>query len=231
MSLGNSPAELEVRRIARLLRIEAHLLADLVAVGVEDLRTLRDQITARLFDAHAESWERAVAVAGVVPTGLAAKLAERALGPVLAARVTGATPPQRAVDIGRRLSPEFLADIAVNLDPRKVTETISAMPPDTIAAVSRVLEQRGEWLVMADFVAAVSPESLAETVDVLTERAILQVTVLLEDPVRIAQVVELLDEGRIEAVRRTAAAEGLEAHLAHLADAVEEPHRARLRAA
>lgn len=228
MNLGNSPAELEVRRIARLLRTEAHHLADLVGVGVEDLRELRDQITRTLFDAHVESWERAVAVSGIVPTGIAARLAERALGPVLTARVTRVTPPARAVDIARKLAPEFLADVAMNLDPRTASDTVAAMPPTSIAAVSEVLAHREEWLVMADFVAVLPPDALATTVEALDERAILEMAVLIERPERTGEIIALLDDDRVAALRAAAATHGLAAHLEHIRGAVAEPQRARL---
>ena len=226
--LHNSPAELEVRRIARLVNVDPGELEALHAIGAEDLRVVRGQIVAKLFDEHTESWERAVAVTGVVPTGLAAKLSEKALGPVLSARVTGLLSPDKAVDVGSKLSPAFMADIAVNVDPRKVTDLVVAMPPQTIAAVARELAARGEWLVMADFVAAVTTPALRTTVDAVDDRAVLQIAPLLEDPERVRLVISLLDDERLAGLRETAEQEGLTAHLEHVAQQLDEAERHRV---
>lgn len=226
--LHNSPEELEVRRIARLVQVDAEALSGLLPMGAADLAVLRDQIASKLYDEHTESWERAVAVSGVVPTGLAAKLSERALGPVLSARVTALTPPDTAVAIAGKLDPAFMADVAVNVDPRKITDIVVAMPPPTIAAVGRVLASREEWLPMADFVAAVTEPALRTTVDALDEVAVLQVAPLLADPDRVSLVIGLLDDDRLDRLRRTAADEGLEANLRWIGEHVDEAQRARL---
>lgn len=231
MNLDNSPTDLEVRRIARLVGVEPAELVGLEAAPLTDLRTLREQIASRLFDEGADSWERAAAVAGVVPSGLAAKLAQGALGPVLAARVTSAVDVKRAVDISTRLPPSFMADTAVNIDPRQVTELVVHLPPRTIAEVGEELAARGEWLVMADFVAAITLTALQTTVEGLDEAAILRIAVLLEQHDRIDAVCGMLDDARLLRLCDVTAAEGLAAHLAFVLDAVGEDQRARLQAA
>lgn len=228
MDLHNSPAELEVRRIARLANLEPGDLTGLESIGVQDLRTLRDQIAAKLFDEHTESWQRAVAVSAVVPAALSAKLSEAALGPVLCARVTPLTPPAKAVDIGSRMSPEFMAEVAINLDPRKVSDLVVAMPPATIAAISRVLADRSEWLVMADFVATVHPEALRATIQALDEESILRIAVLLEDRQRIIAVAKMMGQDRLAGMRQAAADNDLQAHLDFVRDSLDSQQRARL---
>lgn len=225
--LHNSPSELEVRRIARMINVDPAQLEGLEAAEDTALQQLRGQIAAKLFDEHTESWERAVAVANVVPTGLAAKLSEKALGPVLSARVTALTPPAKAVEIGAKLSPRFMADIAVNVDPRKIVDLVVAMPAQTIAAVALELADRGEWLVMADFVAAVSEPALRTTVDALDDHAVLQIAPLLEQPDRLALVVDLLGEERLAELRETARRDGLQAHVDHVARVLDGDHRVR----
>jgi hypothetical protein len=189
-----APEELEVRRIARLVRLDPAELDGLADVPLEDLRALREQLLAALFDANADAWQRAVAVAGVVPAGMAAKLSQAALGPVLSARVTALTPTRKAVEIAAKLDPAYMADVAVEVDPRRITDIVVALPPATIAAVGRVLADRGEWLVMADFVAALTPEALRTTIAALDDEAVRQIEPLLEDEDRIAEVRALLDE-------------------------------------
>ncbi|CAN5495137.1 hypothetical protein BH23ACT9_BH23ACT9_04480 [soil metagenome] len=228
MSLDNSPVQLEIRRLARMLTLEPDALSGLANLPVEDLRTLRGQVASKLFDEGADSWDRAVAVSGIVPSGLAAKLSQGALGPVLAARVTSLVDTDRAVDIASKLPAGFMADTAVNIDPRSVTGLVVQLPPTTIAEVGAVLAERGEWLVMADFVAAVTLPALRTTIDSLDEEAILRAGVLLEDPERVTQVVAMLSASRIIELRRVAVDEGLEDHLAHISGVVDDDQRARL---
>ncbi len=228
MSLDNAPLDLEMRRLAKVLHVEVSTLAGLEAIGVVDLRVLREQVTAKLFGEGTESWERAVAVSGVVPAKLAAKLTEGALGPVLAARVTAHTPPAKANDIGSKLSPSFLAEIAVHVDPRHITELVGTFPPDLVAEIGRELAARGEFLVMADFVATIPGPALATTVQALPEDALLQIAVLIEDPERISAVVALLPDDRLARLHMVATEQGLDEHLAHIVDSVDSVQRGRL---
>lgn len=231
MTLHNGPEDLEVQRIARLLAVDPADLEGLQAAALEDLRALRDQIAGKLFDEGTESWHKAAAVSGVVPPGLAAKLAQGALGPVLAARVTAQIDPRRAADIAAKMPAEFMADVAQSIDPRQVTDLVVHLPPRTIAEVGAVLATRGEWLVMADFLAAMTPAALAPTVASLEARSILRVAVLLGDPDRISQVVALLDDARLGALRQVAEEEGLDEHLVFIEDTIDEGQRVRLTAA
>ncbi len=231
MSLDNSPVQLELRRLAHVLHIGVEEVEGLAPMGATDLRVLREQVMAKLFDEGADSWERAVAVSGVVPTGLAAKLTERALGPVLAARVTAHAPPEKANDIGGKLSPSFMADIAVHVDPRHIGDLAATMPGDRVAAIGRELAAREEYLVMADFVTALPEQTLRATVEALPDHALVLILVLVEDPERITQVVALLDDRRVMALRALADHDGLEAHLSHITDVVDDTQRARLTAA
>jgi hypothetical protein len=230
MTLDNAPEQLEIRRLARLVRVDPDELAGLGSLSAEDLRTLRGQVAAVLFDGDSDSWDKAVAVTGVVPAGLSAKLAQGALGPVMSARVTGRIDPAKAADVAAKLPPDFMADTAVNIDPRQTTDMIVALPPQTIADVGTVLADRGEWLVMADFVAAIGTDALRTTIDSLDEVAVLQIAVLLEDPERVDAVIGMLDDDRVAALRGAADAEGLHAHLDWVTDAAGPVQSGRLRA-
>lgn len=226
--MDTSPTALEMRRLARMVGVTVEALPDLSAVPVEDLRTLRAQIASALFDQGADSWDRVVAVSRVLPSGLSAKLAQGALGPVLAARVTSLVDVDRAADIATKLPATFMADTATNIDPRQVTDLIVHLPPDTIAEVGAVLAEREEWLVMADFVAAVSLPALRTTIAALDEESILQIAVLLEDPDRTSAAISMLGDDRIARLRTVADARGLGDHLAHLIDHVDDIQRGRL---
>lgn len=223
-----TPAELELLRLARLLSVDPADVDGLLPIGAADLRSLRDQVAARLHRSGREAFERAATVAGMVPAGLAATLAQKGLGPVLSARTTAVTPPDKAADLAARMPPEFLADVAVAMDPQVADELLRRLPPDVIAGVGDVLAARGEWLAMADFVGSITDEALAATVRTLSDEAVLHVGRLLQDPARVDEVVGLLDDERLASLVATARARGLEEALEDLVGRLGEDQRARV---
>ena len=86
-----------------------------------------------------------VAVSRLLPVGLNALLAERALGPVLAARIAAMLEPSRTIDLATKLPAMFLADAATHVDPRVASTVIAGLPPAHIAEVTRELARRGEF--------------------------------------------------------------------------------------
>lgn len=198
------PVDLELARLARLLRVDADELADLAPAGAADLKVLRAQVAARLHDEGQDSFRRAAQVSGMVPAKLAATLAEHGLGPVLSARTTAVLDPAKAAELAERFSPAFLADVAEELDPRVVADLVATMPAQIIADVAQELAARQEWLVMADFVGAISSEALQRTVAVLSDEAVLRTSALLEDRERLEEVVAGLDDDRLASLADTA---------------------------
>ena len=47
------------------------------------------------------------------------------------------------MDVAAKLPTEFLADVAVELDPRRASDVIAGMPAEQVAAVTRELTRRG----------------------------------------------------------------------------------------
>lgn len=220
--------ELERLRLARLLKTDPERLEPLAAVPTEDLKVLRDQVSSRLFDEGVESFQRAATVGNLVPTALGAKLAQHALGPVLSARTTAVTPPEKAVEMAGRFPPAFLADVAVEMDPRVADDLVKALPPKVIATVGDELADREEWLVMADFVEVISHGALATTLDALSTESILRVSRYLEDESRLDEIVGLLDDDRLAELIEVAAELGLGDNLERITNALGEDQRARI---
>jgi hypothetical protein len=191
-------ARAEVEKLARALEVDPGRLAALEGEAPADIRALRHAVADALFEADRRHFLRVAAAARVIPVALAAKLAEHALGPLLAARVTGLIDPSQARDIARRLSPGFLAEVAVRLDPRHAAEVIAGIPAQLIARTAAELEDRGEHVAMGLFVAHVADEALAATIDVLSDDALLRVGYLLEAPERLDSIVASLPDERIE---------------------------------
>lgn len=145
--------------LARLLRRDPTELEYLLEVPANDLAALRERVTDVLFDAHGQLLGRLAAASKLLPIGVVATIGERAFGPVLAARVAGLLEPSRAVEMAVKLPVAFLADIAVELDPRRASAVIGQIPASQIAAITPALISRGEHVTMGRFVGRLSPGS------------------------------------------------------------------------
>jgi hypothetical protein len=187
----------ELIKLARLLETPPERLAGLENVSPAALRKLREQIADALFEADRNHFERVVAAAKVIPGPLAARLTERALGPLLGTRAAALLDPGQAADLARRLSPGFLADLAVRLDPRQAGEQIGRLPAELVAEIAAELCRRREHVAMAGFVGHLRDDALFATLAVLDDDALLAIGFLMEDVQRLRAIVELLPDERV----------------------------------
>ena len=79
----------EILKLARMLGPRPSELAYLEAVGLADLRALREQTVEVLWDADGATMSRLAAASKLLPAALTATIAQRAFGPLLAARMAG----------------------------------------------------------------------------------------------------------------------------------------------
>jgi hypothetical protein len=210
----------EVEKLARALHADPQQLAALEALAPGDIRALRHAVTDALLEADQHHFSRVAEAARVLPIAVAAKLAEKALGPLLAARVAALIELEHTLDLVARLSPGFLADVALELDPRQAHDLIAALPAGPISAAAAELDRRHEHVAMSMFVGHLSDGALHSTVEVLSDEALLTVGFLIEAPERLDDVFAQLPDARIEAIIALAAAEdrwdeleGIHAHL------------------
>src|SRR5664279_2385873 len=87
----------EILKLARMLGCEPDELAYLEPIEVGDLRALRDQIVELLWSDHNVVLGRIAAASKLLPVPIIATIAQRAFGPLLAARLTVLIEPSRAV--------------------------------------------------------------------------------------------------------------------------------------
>jgi hypothetical protein len=182
----------EIEKLARLLHTGADRLACLEALEPEEIRALREAATDRLFDADRGLFDRLAAGAAIVPDALAATLSQKAFGPLLTGRLTSAVDPKKAVAVAKRLPQEFLADVAVELDPRRAAAVLRGMPPEHIAATSRILVERGEWVTMGRFVGHLTDDAIRAVARDLDDEALTRLAPLIEDPDGIERVAQLM---------------------------------------
>ncbi len=223
--------EAEVLRLARALGTEPEALAPFAAAGTEELRELRMAVADHLLQRNQESYERAVAVADKVPGALAAKLAEHAMGPVLGGRAAALLTPGKAADLAGRLPAAFLADVACNVDLRRVGRLLPGIPPRTLAEAGTVLRTREEWIVLGAFVGHVDDAVLANLLGIFDGEALLRAGFVVEDTRRLDAVVALLPDARVDELLAAAHRHDLWVEAAALLDHLGPEQAARVHAA
>jgi hypothetical protein len=218
----------EVLQLARLLRLDAAELEYLRELPPEDVARLREQVTDVLFGAHGQVLSRLAAASRLLPIGVVATIGERAFGPMLSARVTGLLEPMRAVEMAAKLPVEFLADIAVELDPRRASEVISRISPVQIADITRVLMRRGEYVTMARFVSYLDIAAISAAVEVMDDPSVLQVVLLLEPGDGLHDLIGLLAPQRLDGIVEAAVAEDLWPEVVELVSQLTDERASRL---
>ena len=202
-------ARAEILKLARLLGRDPSELEYLSDVPVADIRALREQVTETLFSSQGQLLSRLAAASKLLPVGLVAQLGERIFGPVISARIAGLLEPERAIELACKLPVPFLADVAVELDPRRAPKLIAGIPPERIAAVSDELIRRGEYVTMGRFVGYLSDAALRVSVGRLEPLALLQVGFVMEQKERLPDVIGLVDPATRDAMLSAAIDAGL----------------------
>lgn len=212
----------EVIKLARLLSLDEGELAFLRNLAAADLREFRGKATDRLFDSGARALGRAGAAANLMPSGLTATIAQRSFGPLLCARAAGSVEAEKAVDVASRLPADFLADVTIALDPRRVAEIIGSVPLELAVPVAIELGRRREYVTMGRFLAFVPDETIAAAMDVLDDEAMLRTAFVLEHKERLDHAIGLLPPERLPGILSHASELGLWSEaldlLGHLSD-------------
>lgn len=195
----------EIEKLARVLDCPASQISDLNALTVEQLRQLREQISAALFDEHADVFQRLADSSKLLPVGISAKLSKSVFGPLFSARISGLLPVDRAVAIARKLPVEFLADLTLHMDPRSARPLLRQMPIDLILASAEALAERGEYVTMARFVDALTLDAVLEVSEQLGDEQLLQIGFYVETPACLTAIIAALPAQRVaNTVRLTA---------------------------
>jgi hypothetical protein len=199
----------EIAKLARLIGREADSLSYLESVPADEIRALRDETTEVLFRANGSTLARLAAASRLLPVGLVATLGEGAFGPVLSARIAGLLEPSRAVEMAEKLPISFLADIAIDIDPRRARDVIARIPPQRIAEITRELARRQEYVTMGRFVGRMPDGSVAASLAELDDVALLRVAFVLEAKECLPDLVGLLPEERIDGIIDAASTKNL----------------------
>ncbi len=202
-------AAAEMLKLERLLGLGGGELAFLDGIDAGELRTLRESATDSLFDTGAATLARLGASAKLLPSPLVAVVAERSFGALLCARAAGSVDPGKAIDVAKRLSPEFLADATIELDPRRVAAIIAGVPTELVEPVARELGRREEHVTMGRFLAFVSDEAIVAAMGALSDEAMLRTAFVLEHKDKLDHAVGLLPKDRLPGVLQCASVNDL----------------------
>ena len=183
---------IEVEKIAAELESEVSELAFLLDRTPEELRELRTLITTAIFARHEERVRLIAGLSKRLPTALTAKIAESALGPVVSARIAGALDPSDAVKLAGHVSPEFLTQLSVALDPARVAPLVAEMPESLTIDVGRRMLAEGQLLVLGRFVSVVPTQTALAVLDGAEPAALLQVALYADDADAVARVAQAL---------------------------------------
>ncbi len=190
-------ARAEIIKLARLLGVPPAELEFVEKLPASALREYREAATERLFAADAAIFRRVAAAARLLPSALIANVAQRAFGPLLCARAAGSVDTDKALDVLKRLPPEFVADATVEVDPRRVAELIAAVPQDLVVPVAQILGEHGEYVTMGRFLAYVPDHAIDSAIGALSDEALLRTAFVLEHKDRLDHAIGMLPDRRL----------------------------------
>ena len=218
-SLG---VEIELVKLARVLGTDPNQLGFLEGADPTALRELRNSVSDRLLKQGQADFERVAAVARYLPTTVAAKLAEHALGPQLSGRMAGLLSLEQIAEFVDRLPASFLADLAPVVDLRAIGPLISDISESKLAEAAWVLIGRDDWITIAAFVDSTPAERLAGTINEVDGEAILRIGLSMESRSRIDEILGLLEDDKLRELLVAAAETDLAPVAIHLIDAMAD---------
>lgn len=204
MNLTDLEKLAEREKLARVLELNAEELHVLDPLDIEQLRQLRATIESHLHARGSQRFAGLAKAAKLMPVGLTGKIAEKSLGPRLAAKVTGLLAPELAVKLATHLAAEFLAEICRHLDPGRAGEVLRAIPSNVVREVAVELLRDEDFITMARIVEALRDDQVVAVADALDAKALLWIGFYVESRQRLGQLMAMLQDDAVLAAMREA---------------------------
>ncbi len=208
MRLLDLELQAEREKLGRLLDTTADELQVLDAIGVDGMRQIRTTVEAHIFDRGAKRFAGLAKSSRLLPGKISGLIAQRALGPRLAAQVTGLLEPELAVNLSKHVSTPFQADLCQFLDPRRAGPVLRAMPVSVVVETSRELVSREEYITMARFVDDLLDTQIQAVSAILDAEALLWIGFYIESGERLSQLMAMLEDQAVLGTMRAAAENG-----------------------
>lgn len=218
----------ELEKLSAELDTEVAEIGYLGSLGVEELRDLRAVISDALFARHEKAFQPLGNMSKMVPTRIAVKVAEVALGPLVSARVAGAVDTKYAASMAQAMKPDFLAQVAVLIDPVRIRELLPMLPSQLVVEVGRLMVSRGKYLALSRFVPVVSTQDALSVIDGASPEATLRTALYVEEPAALADIIETIDRSALTGVIEHAAASGAADDALTLIDGLSGPALSRV---
>lgn len=195
----------EVVKLGRLLSEPPERLDYLERLEPGQLRELRELATDVHYDSDQDRFKRIALASMLLPASLTAVIARKAFGALLCARIAGVLGTDHAIALAGHMPTEFLADLAVELDPRRASAIIAGMPSEQIADVAEVLADRREFVAMGRFVGHMTDEAIIQSLAVIDEPSLLRISYVLEGDEGLERVIGLMSSTQLVSAIRAAA--------------------------
>lgn len=190
----------ELIKLARALGTTPEQVSFAAKLGHTDIRLLRERVVGALYDEHRLTFQRIATVTRMLPTALNVRIALRAFSPMLAARVAGEMPPDRAAELCNRMPVAYLAEGCVHLDPRRTGRLIGRIDHDRVLAVVVELVDRGEFITLGRLLDAASERIITDVAAIISDEALLLIGFYAESGQQLTRAVTALPADRLRSV-------------------------------
>ena len=189
----------ELEKLARMLDIPADKMDPLLLdLPFAQLREIRRAISERTFQLDETPFRRLARLANLIPTWLLLWLAQARFGALISARVASLMSARRAARAAERMPPEFLADVAIKLDPRYARDILVQISSAQIVAVVHVMIQREEFMTMGRFVDYLADDTIQAVIDSFEdEEPLVRIAYYMESKNRLDHVVRMMPLERL----------------------------------
>jgi hypothetical protein len=188
----------ELVKLGQLLGVPSTELSFLESLPLTTLIKVRALTTDKLFNDGRKLFQKLASASKLMPAGITATIGEKIFGAMLCARIASEMPYKRAVELADKMTIPFLAQVTLELDPRRVKDIIQNMPLAKLRAMTTELLAQKHYIVMGGFVGYMQPAQLKIILqDVSSEEALLHIGFFIEDKHQLSDIIRLLPKERL----------------------------------
>ena len=152
-------AQLEL--LARTLHVPVERVPHLDRLDAQEIMSLREAMSNVLFDGHAETFKRIIALVPLAPLSIFIPIVEKLVPPMMSGRAAGAigvAHPKKAAPALAIMSTKYAAESAPYMDPRAVAKLVDYAPPGPVVAIANEIIGRQDFATAGMFVDFATPE-------------------------------------------------------------------------